>query len=126
MKVSIKIVEQITEENFYVNYIENRSVYCYRQFRTLFGCSPRVVAALYNTLLEQQLITEDKKLLHLLWTLNFLKTYGTETSMAKLFRSSEKTVHKHVGCFLDKYSKLYIVSTYTNYYYYIYLLMLTR
>jgi hypothetical protein len=117
MKVSIKIVKQVTEDNFHVNYIENRSVYCYRQFRALFGCSPRVVAALFNTLLEQQLITKDKKVLHLLWTLNFLKTYSTETSMAKLFRSTEKTVRKHVGYFLDKCSKLYIVSTYTNYYY---------
>jgi hypothetical protein len=83
-----------------------------RKFRSLFGCSPLVCSTMYNKLVEQNLVTEKDRVLHLMWALVFLKLYSSENALCTLLKCSEKTLRKWVWYFLDKCSQIDLVRTY--------------
>ena len=62
-----------------------------RQFKAFFGCSPRVVAALWNRIDRKGLAPAEFLPSHLLWTLFFLKLYSSEDVLAALLGSTRKT-----------------------------------
>ena len=49
-----------------------------RRFREFFGAGVVVVMALWNLLVETDLLPEDGQIAHLLWTLYFFKAYPTQ------------------------------------------------
>ena len=59
-----------------------------RRFRAYYGVTHTVSYKLWLNLRAQ--IPENCKPCHLLWTLNFLKTYDTEMVRSALFRVDEK------------------------------------
>jgi AraC-like DNA-binding protein len=109
MKISISVVKEVAKEKFnLVNY--NDTDWFLRRFRSLFGCSPKVLTALFNTLLKQNLISTSAKVQHLMWALAFLKSYNTESYFAMTYRVSEKTIRKWIWFFLERISQLDVVS----------------
>ena len=116
MKINIAVVKEIAKTEF--NLVNNNDNDWYtRCFRSLFGCSPRILTAVFNTLLDQELISISDKVQHLMWALAFLKSYNAETYFAARYSVSEKTIRKWIWYFLDRLSKLEVVSV-TSYIYY--------
>jgi len=81
-----------------------------RQFISMFGCTLDIVMIVWRKLVLQEMLPDDARVKHLLWTLAFLKVYGSEYVMASMFRCTEKTMRKWVWLFIDKMSSLEIVS----------------
>jgi hypothetical protein len=82
-----------------------------RRFHAAFGCSPRIVAIAWNTIIKQQLLPEKGRTVHLLWTLAFLKLYNTENFFSSWLHVDEKTFRKWVNLFLKALEKIKLVST---------------
>ena len=74
-----------------------------RDFKTLFGVSTDVVAAVWNV----TSFDDDINLLHLLWALIFLKTYNKEATLIALVGGnvSRKTYRKKVWSVLESLSQ---------------------
>jgi hypothetical protein len=82
-----------------------------RRFAAHFGVTPRHCAYLWifvEDIVKNKDIFAEKK--HLLWTLNLLKTAGTEHCMASCWRADEKTIRKWTRLFLEAISSLQVVS----------------
>ena len=84
-----------------------------RRFRAYYGVTHTVSYKLWLNLRAQ--IPENCKPCHLLWTLNFLKTYDTEMVRSALFRVDEKTMRKWQWIVIDAISNLKLV----RYFYFI-------
>jgi len=82
-----------------------------RQFKALFGCSPRVCAALWTRIQRRKLspcryFTPSK----LLWTLLFLKLYSSEDVLAIMVGCTSKTFRQWVWYGIDVLGELDLVS----------------
>lgn len=73
-----------------------------RRFLSTFGVSSRVVRALWIILERQGTLPKLFTPTHLLWTLCFLKVYGTEAIIAALCGCDEKTLRKWVWICLQQ------------------------
>jgi hypothetical protein len=85
-----------------------------RRFVSHFGISPFHCAVLW-LISADNLIARDPyvKPLHLLWTLNLLKTDATENQLAGRWHVDEKTLRKWVYIVLEEVSNLGLVSAKT-------------
>lgn len=63
-----------------------------RRFKSHFGVTPFVCSIIWMKIIEQA--PDDYKPKHLLWGLNFLKTYTDEHARHSLFGADEKTIRK--------------------------------
>lgn len=72
----------------------------FRDFISMFGLSPKVIAVVWNI----TPFDDDVKLLHMLWALNFLKTYATESVLIQLAGNVDrKTYRKRVWSVLSSF-----------------------
>ena len=76
-----------------------------RNFREFFGASTVVVAVLWRMLSEYDLVPEGGKLVHILWTLHFLRAYPKEGPASAIAGGSggavdPKTHQKFVWAFI--------------------------
>lgn len=91
-----------------------------RQFREMFGFSPKTAATAWNKIEEHMewkgLLTYDtRKPENLLWALLFLKLYGKEATLSSLVGGvDEKTFGKWVWLYVSALSSLesFVVSLY--------------
>ena len=67
-----------------------------RRFREKYGCSPEVVAALWD---DVDVEDNGASLKHLFWTLHFYKGYPTEADMRSTFRVDPGTSRRWIRCF---------------------------
>jgi len=79
-----------------------------RRFRSLFGTSPYVCSRLWE--MVEHLVPSSSTVKHLLWTLHFLKTYSTETTISCAVGADEKTIRKWTSIFLHAIGSLALVS----------------
>ena len=78
-----------------------------RRFRDLFGVGAMVALACFEWLNHSDLLPEGGTLLHLLWTLCFLKVYPTETPLSSLCGGADpKTIRKWVWLFIGALASL--------------------
>jgi hypothetical protein len=82
-----------------------------RRFAAHFGTTPRHCAYLWIHT-EDGVKKQDNggKKIHLLWSLNLLKTNATEHCMAGRWRADEKTIRKWTAILLEAISSLEVVS----------------
>ena len=83
----------------------------YRRFRRTFGLSPRQVSILWAQLVSRGCIDflvgpRNRKPIHLLWTLLFLKGYGIEENNAPKVGASEKTFRKWTWIYAEAIASL--------------------
>jgi hypothetical protein len=81
----------------------------YRQFRSLFGCMPKVCSLIWASLGRRQLLPAKANPKHLLWMLFFLKVYATENVTSRFFVCDEKTLRKWVWKLIAAVSRLDVV-----------------
>ena len=74
--------------------------------REYFGVGPIVAIILWESLYLHDLIPEGGQLIHLLWTLCFLKEYGKTHQMANQAKVDAKTYRKYVWRFIVAISDL--------------------
>ena len=78
-----------------------------RRFRSFFGTSPEICSDLWELLVMADQIPDYAKPEHLLWSLLFLKVYGTEASLTSMVDCpDEKTFRKWVKIFVTGISWL--------------------
>jgi hypothetical protein len=84
-----------------------------RRFVAHFGVTPRHCAYLW-LFIEQRAISNDvnAKHIHLLWTLNLLKTNTTEHCLAGCWCPDKKTIRKWTSIFIDTLSTMEVVSVF--------------
>ena len=70
-----------------------RISYSDREFIGHFGCLPNICVKLWDVI---ETHSEGFKRGYLLWTLSFLKSYGTQTSLAGMFGVDQKTFREKV------------------------------
>jgi len=66
----------------------------YRHFRAHFGISPITCAILWKKLVDNAVLPQGRKPVHLLWALYFLNRYETEEVAASTFGVDEETYRK--------------------------------
>jgi hypothetical protein len=81
-----------------------------KRFHAYFGCSPKIVAFLWNRSYRKKTIPHGFRPTHMLWTLAFLKLYQGGTVMATLCKCDEKTLRKWVWKGINMLSDLGMVS----------------
>ena len=68
-----------------------------RDFREFFGCGALIALQLWNLLFTTGTIPVGGTLMHLLWTLLFLKVYPQSSVLSRLCGGADpKTIRKHV------------------------------
>lgn len=67
-----------------------------RKFRALFGCGPIAALQLWKLLEENDEVPPGGRMIHLLWTLLFVKVYPLEETMTKFTSSDPKTSRKWI------------------------------
>jgi hypothetical protein len=79
-----------------------------RKFHSHFATTPLACAAVWNRLESQDLLPRRRwpHPKHLLWTMLFLKTYGSEDVLASQCHTTEKTLRIWVKDFLEAISSL--------------------
>ena len=80
------------------------------EFRSAFGISSAVCSHVWEYLsssVRKVNGQEKAKPTHLLWSLMFLKTYGTEIFLCCLLKTTEKTFRKWVWIIIESISNLY-------------------
>lgn len=80
-------------------------------FKRSFGASPFIVKKVWNLLLKQNLVPEKGKIVHLLWSLAFLKSYSHESVYENWFKKHRHTLRKWIWKFIAALSRLKVVST---------------
>ena len=70
-------------------------------FEALFGCSPTLLAYVWKKLCRKKLLGANSLPIHLLWTMAFLKQYGTEAAMAAMFHTSRETYRQRIWDMLE-------------------------
>ena len=63
-----------------------------RFWRGLFGIDVQVIDIIFTKINKKNIVKE----IHLLWTLNFYKKYETEIFMELTWKTTRKTIRKHV------------------------------
>jgi hypothetical protein len=106
----IKIAE--TEDLF--PQMQLRTASGLRLWKARFGCSPLICNLVWGILWLQGLQPQGTRTVHLLWTLYFLKTYGTKTVCASFLGCTEKTLRGYVWPLARAISELSVVSKQTN------------
>jgi len=92
-----------------------------RRFREFFGASVLVVMALWNLLVDTDLLPENGQIVHLLWTLYFFKVYPKQNVACSAAGGTRgavdpKTFRKYVWPFVSAISDLeQIVVSFTLY-----------
>ena len=76
-----------------------------RKFISSFGVDPHVSVALFY-LLSKAGNQPKMKVCHMFWTLNYLKEYPTELSLAIKFKVAPKTIKKWVDIVIDEFVAL--------------------
>jgi hypothetical protein len=110
MFVSPSVIKTIANQQLSLSY-DSKTICWNRCFNAIFGCSPKVTARLWNGLVEQRKVPSGGKVMHLLWTLAFLKLYDTESVYCTMFGVTEKTFRKWVWKFVDNISTIKLVRT---------------
>ena len=110
MRISAACVHRLAEEEILHRISNRRTRYSRDRFAAAFGCSPKVVASLWNRLEKKNLLPDDALCKHLLWALFFLKLYIVEKAAAPLCGAAEKTFSKWIWIILDALAELDIVS----------------
>ena len=77
-----------------------------RAFRAIFGCSPTVVLAAWNKMVDCDLIPAGGEMKHLLWALMYAKQYGKWPTMRIMTGTDPKTLRKWIYQFFDAISLL--------------------
>ena len=78
-----------------------------RDFRENFGVGVNVAHTVWMMMDSRELIPNDGRIHHLLWTLSFMKIYGKERMMCHLNRIRDpKTFRKWVWLFIDSIAEL--------------------
>lgn len=77
-----------------------------RRFRSFFGTSAKVCAALWILIIEKPSGSHPK---HLLWCLMFMKTYNTEHLNASIAAVDEKTFRYWMWRFVHLLARLQVV-----------------
>ena len=81
-----------------------------RRFVASFGVSPRHAAFVWLYCKDSAYgIDQGRTVLHLLWTLNLLKTDDTEHVLHGRWRADEKTIRKWTRIFMHVLSELNVV-----------------
>lgn len=85
----------------------------YEFFKSTYGVTPDVCSHTWEYITHYRVKPKRAVPKHLLWCLIFLKTYGTETFLARIFGTTEKTYRKWTWLMVDSINKLYskVVST---------------
>jgi hypothetical protein len=65
-----------------------------------FGCTPDLVHLLWNEIVRYGTLPEKSTFKHLLWTLDFLKTYNTYSFYASQYKVAENTFMKWTWKFI--------------------------
>ena len=65
--------------------LQNHNFLSHRQFLSLFGATPPIVASIWRKIHREKLLPTGGTPVHLLWSLASLKIYGTEPQLALLF-----------------------------------------
>ena len=104
-QLSHQVLLQIAEQT-----IIHGSVRRERTFRSFFGCSSVVAAALWNRASKRNLLPVGFKPKHLLWTLAFMKLYDSGEVLAAICGCDEKTFRKWVWKGVDVLFDLDLVS----------------
>jgi hypothetical protein len=82
--------------------IAGRAPALFRDFTTLFGVSPRVCAAVITT----TPFDDSVKIVHVLWTLLFLKTYAKEAVLLSIAGAKDrKTYRQYIWKVMDSFSQ---------------------
>ena len=90
--------------------LQNHKFLSHRQFLSLFGATPRIVASIWRKIRREELLPTGGTPVHLLWLLAFLKVYGTEPQLALLFHTTRKMFRDWVWKFVDAIYYLDVVS----------------
>ena len=77
-----------------------------RKFRALFGCGAHIVLLVWVKLDANDLLPEDGRMIHLLWTLLFYKTYAKWKTMKQLTGADPKTLRKWIRLFRTAIARL--------------------
>jgi hypothetical protein len=109
-KIRLSMITSTAIEEFGIPYRVGTSVYN-RTFATLFGTKPIVVMHVYNELVRNGVLPKKYEPKYLLWTLHFLKDYGTELAIAVRLGVSHNTYIKWVWLTLDLMESVKVVST---------------
>jgi hypothetical protein len=73
-----------------------------RRFKALFGITPHMCALIWNIMDDNQCHPSGGRLQHLLWSIMFLKQYGTEAMNRALTRVDEKTFRKWIWLYIPR------------------------
>ena len=84
----------------------------WRRFVAHFGVAPRHCGLVWLFCHEKaREIDHNVELVHLLWTMNLLKSDDSEHTLHGRWRADEKTIRKYVYVFLEALSSLKVVRT---------------
>ena len=81
-----------------------------RRFKLLFGIDETVCAHLWDTIIKKN-ENVPYQLVHLLWTLFFLKHYPTEDVMALILRKDPKIIRDRIAIMCNYIQSSHFVST---------------
>jgi len=115
MRITIESVhalmrEQISSNRNLSNGLVNRR--CVAKF----GCTPELVHLLWNELVWKEVLPEKCSFKHLLWSLDFLKTYNTYSFYAAQYKVAENTFMKWIWKFIVAIARMnHLVSTYCRF-----------
>lgn len=77
-----------------------------RKFRALFGCGPLDVATIWRMMEEHEFFPEGGGMVHMMWGLLLMKTYGTENMLCTTTGVDEKTFRKWAWQFISAIADL--------------------
>lgn len=103
-----------------------------RKCISMWGATPDLVLSLWEELDYCRKVPKKGRIVHLLWTLNFLKTYNTWSVLSGTYGVTENTYTHWVWAFLEAIASLqHLVSatctcTSTYFYLFIYFIILVR
>lgn len=81
-----------------------------RKVKASYGVNTKIILAIWNRLIVEQLLPTGSLFKHLFWALAFLKTYDTEHLFSMAYGTSEKTFRQWVWKFILAISRLDVVS----------------
>jgi hypothetical protein len=108
-KIMLSIVTSTAAEEFGIPYRVGTRLFN-KTFATLFGTKPVVVLHVYNELVRNGVLPHNYEPKYLLWTLHFLKDYGTELGTALRLGVSHNTYMKWVWLTLELMQSVKVVS----------------
>jgi hypothetical protein len=107
--IDVKYCNTIAKEAFDCNLNPKKKPYG-RWFSAMFGVYPNIAVMAWNEMILFSFLVENHRFLHLLWTLNFLKVYGSLDVMASRVGTSNTTYQKWVKATIGSIVKIRVVS----------------